>query len=748
MPGLSRGPRSALGRRLIGLALVVALRLGNAGDGTSRPAVTVVQPAGEILFDGRLEESAWRQAAVIHSLTQQAPSPGQPTPFDTEIRILLRDSKLYFGFRCLDPEPQRISIHTRKLDGAMAGDDWIGVALDTFGDRRTGYVLWVNAGGARWDGLIGGPGDLSSRWDGIWDARTRISAEGWTAEIVIPLQTLAFNPDLDAWGMNLERYIPRLQTMLRWTSPTLDSSFSDMSRAGLLRGLRGQRQGKGIEFSPYAVGRRTALFPSAAEAWQGDLGLDVSYRVGPQLNAIVSINTDFAETEVDTRQVNLTRFPLFFPEKRAFFAEGSNYFGFGSTPGGRRSGFLRPQFIPFFSRRIGLQGGRQVPIDLGAKLVGRSGRWTLGVVNARMRQTDFVPATNLLAGRISFDVTPSLRVGTIFTHGNPDGRTGNGLLGGELTWNSPRFLSDKNIQVNAWWTRTFTERPVGTRAAGSEHGHGLSVRLPNDRHFLAARFAELGEDLNPALGFLPRRGIRAYDGHYSFGPRPREEGPFGWIQQFRMVAFANAVTGRDSVLQSFNGWFTPVSIAGRRGDGFRVWWNPRYELLPEDFAVAPGVLIPAGPYRFDRVFAGVESSEHRLLQLEIDASAGGFYSGRLRSLATAIRWTSPAGRLDLQTESVLNSGRLPAGSFVQRLWQQRVEYAFNQYISITLYGQYDSESDGFGMNNRIRWTIKPGRDLFVVWNRGWQRPANAPRDLALLPDTEFVGVKLRWTLRY
>lgn len=739
---LRYGVRSAL------LSVFLTFGVLSAEEADPFVALAVEHVDTEIRFDGRLDDPAWREAAVIDHLTQQAPFPGQTTPFDTHVFVLLRDSKLYIGFRCIDPEPRRISIHTRKLDGQMDGDDWIGVALDTLGDRRTGYALWVNAGGARWDGLISGPSELSSSWDGIWDARTELNAEGWTAEIVVPLQTLTFDPNLDAWGMQLERFIPRVQTMLRWASPTLDSSFSDMRRTGRLTGLSGQRQGKGIEITPYAVGRKTANFPAGANALEGDLGLDASYRVGPQLNAIVSVNTDFAETEVDTRQVNLTRFPLFFPEKRAFFAEGSNFFQFGSTVRRRVPGSFGTPFIPFFSRRIGLDGGQQVPIDLGAKLVGSAGPWTIGVLNTRMRETGSTPATNLLAGRITYDLSPALRVGTIFTHGDPDGVTGNSLLGGDITWNSSQFMGDKNIQVNAWWARTFTEKTADAPAEGSEDGFGASVRLPNDRHFVVGRFAQFGDAMNPALGFLPRRGIRTYDGNYAFGPRPSEDGAFGWIQQYRLEAVVNAVTGLDNVLQSFNGFFAPVNIAGRRGDFFQLQWNPNYERLTEPFPIASGVRIPTGEYRFDRLQVDAISSDHRLVQAGIQASAGEFYDGSLRSLGTLLRWTSRTARWDLTNETISNFGRLPAGNFVQRLWQQRVEYAFNQYLTLTLYGQYDSQSNSFGMNNRFRWTIEPGKDLFLVWNRGWQRSVAEPRDLSLIPDTEFVGVKLRWTLRY
>src|SRR6266850_3437911 len=339
------------------------------------PIVTAGTADSPIRLDGALDEAVWARAGVIRDLIQQDPQPDEPTPYRTEVRLLVDRENLYLGVRCLDPEPDKIAIHTMQRDGDMSGDDAVSFIIDTFEDARTGYFFRINAGAAKQDGLVSGPEGASLDWDGIWDARARRGSEGWTAEIVIPARTLRFPAGSAGWGFNVQRYVARERIRLRWAGTTLDASFTDLRRAGRLEGVGDLRQGPGISVSPYALGRREARFQPSATGGQGDAGLDVTWSIAPERSAVGTINTDFAETEADTRQINLTRFDLFFPEKRSFFLEGANQFDFGSGLG------LDQDFVPFFSRRVGLVGNDQVPINAGVKLVGRHGPVGVGVLD-------------------------------------------------------------------------------------------------------------------------------------------------------------------------------------------------------------------------------------------------------------------------------------------------------------------------------------------------------------------------------
>ena len=654
-------------------------------------------------------------------------------PDKTEVRVLIYRDTVYFGFLCTDPQPEKIAIHTMRRDGLADGDDTVAIVLDTYGDKRTGYSFRINAAGTRIDGLIIDPEHPSFDWDGIWDARTARTDSGWSAEIEIPARTLNFTPGLKCWGLNLERFVARDRTTLRWTSPTLDSFLYDLSRAGTLTGTENLKQGRGIEFNPYAIGRMKDFFGTSSRAWQGNGGFDFTWRVTPELATVLTVNTDFAETEVDTRQVNLTRFPLFFPEKRAFFLEGANQYEFGLG--------LGQSFIPFFTRRIGLLEGQQIPINAGLKLNGRAGRWNLGVLDVQTRATPLAPAVNLFAGRVSYDITKKFRVGTVLTHGDPAGLRNNSLAGFDALWRTSTFRGNKNLLVGAWTAFSAGDIPRGQRAAW-----GFKVDYPNDKLDCLTQIFEFGDALDPALGFLPRPGTRQYRSGCSFKPRTSRTGSFDWVRQAFFRMYFNRVDNLAGTNESWSVNVTPLEFETESGEHFTFDVSLQYELLVRPFAIAPGLAIAPGGYQFNRWSLEAESSCHRQWQLGSTTRFGSFYSGTLTEWVQSATWTSARGRWQSGLEFVNNFGRLQEGNFVQRLWQSNLSFAWNPHVVLTSFIQYDTESQNVGTNTRLRWTFKPGRDLFVVWNRGWRRVLYTP-DLALRPDSEFFAIKLHWTFR-
>ncbi len=493
------------------------------------PRVVAGVATAPVRLDGVLDEEAWQQAGVIADLVQQAPKPGAPTPYRTEVRVLVDGDTLYLGVTCLDPDPSRIAVHTMQRDGDLTGDDTVAFILDPFGDRTTGYFFQVNAAGARQDGLYSDPENIPLDWDGIWEARARVNPQGWTAEIAIPSLTLRFPKGQTAWGFNVERRIARDRIVVRWTGTTLDALLGDLRRAGELGGVEELRQGRGWSVSPYGLVRSERDFTTDEATTKPDAGLDVSYSLGPELTGVLTLNTDFAETEVDTRQINLTRFPLFYPEKRQFFNDGANQFSFGLG--------LEEEFIPFFSRRVGLFEGEQVPIRGGVKLVGRQGRWGIGVLDVQTEDISAAPGSNLFAGRVTYDVDQHLRLGVIATDGNPDGIHDNSLAGVDAVWRTSTFRGDKNFSVGVWGARTDGDVPAGKRS-----GYGFKVDYPNDLWDVAAIYTEFGDGLNPALGFLPRPGTRWYTASLSYQPRPQQGWWAGWVRQFKFELEPQVVT--------------------------------------------------------------------------------------------------------------------------------------------------------------------------------------------------------------
>ncbi len=706
-----------------------------AAVATNAPTIAARPITYAITLDGRLDEPEWQAAPVVH-LVQQSPRPGAPSAYDTEVRVLVMPDRLYVGFVCHDPEPRRIAVHSLQRDSDVSGDDSVAIVLDTYGDRRTGYFFQANAAGARSDGLIAGPDDLSLDWDGVWDVRTQRTADGWSAEFVIPSRTLSFARH-EQWGVNFQRFVPRERTTLVWSSPTLDMKFPDMSRAGTLNGVGDLQQGRGLEFSPYATGRTQTAFV-APRAWQGAIGGDVTWKISPQMVTVLTVNTDFAETEVDSRQINLTRFPLFFPEKRAFFLEGANQYSFGLG--------LGEQFIPFFSRRIGLLNGEQIPIDAGLKLNGRVGRLNIAALDVETRATQTstqrIPETNLFVTRLSYDVTDKLRVGTLVTNGDPRGLQTDRLFGFDGVWRTSTFRGNKNLLLGAW-----TARSNSNAAAGSPEGWGLSAYYPNDLWDCNASVNQYGEQLDPALGFLPRPGTRQTHAECNWQPRPSKDGPLRWIRQDFFENAYSRVTNLSGVVESWRYFMAPVNVRMETGDRFEFNWYPHYEFLAAPFEVAPGVVIPPGGYNFTRWRVEAQTSPHRIVQFGTTTWFGTFYNGDLTQQENFLRFALPGARfqLDLSTEN--DFAHMPSGNFVQRLWQARGTYAWNPNLSLTSFIQYDTESHNVGANPRLRWTIRPGNDLFVVWNRGWQKLALRPHDLNLVPQSDLVAIKLRWTFR-
>ena len=712
------------------------------------PAVTLARTTGPIRLDGVLDEPDWQTAGLIPDLTQQSPVPGGPTPYRTEVRLLTDGATIYIGVRCFDPDPTRIATHTMLRDADLSSDDAVGFVFDTFGDRRTGYAFLVNAAGARYDGLIVTAEEISADWDGIWDARVGRDASGWTLEAAIPVATLRFASGLAAWGFNVVRTVPRDRTELHWAGITLDARTPDMRRAGELRGVDRFEKGPGLTITPYGLARHDDDLVARRSEADGDAGLDVGWAMSRQLSGVVTANTDFAETEVDTRQINLTRFPLFYPEKRYFFVEGANQFDFGPN--------LGSDYVAFFSRRVGLVGGETVPLDAGAKVIGRQGPWGIGALAVRTGDSPQAPATTLSAARLSRDFGDHLRLGAIGTRGDPSGLVGNWMAGADAVWQTSTFRGSKNLTTGAWWARSGGDPPPpaptevaipGAGDDGRDDAWGALLDYPNDRWDDAFSFKSFGGRFDPALGFLPRTGIRLWRGHVAFQPRPASP---GWSENIRQMFFEGAmtyVTALDGRLESWEGSAIPFAFETPAGARLETDWLPQFERLDAPFEVSEGVSVRPGDYRFERGRAAADSRPDRALRYGGSYAGGNFYDGTLREWSGYLRWSSRAGRLQLDTEALYDDGRLPEGDFIERLWQEKAVFAFSPDLVLSLYAQYDSVSGNLGANSRLRYTIRPGADLYVVWNHGWIHPPDAPKGTELDAQDDQAVVKLRWTWR-
>jgi hypothetical protein len=629
-------------------------------------------------------------------------------------------------------------VHTLQRDGALDGDDRVTVVFDTFLDNRTGYFFAINAAGSRQDGLISSADDSSSEWDGVWDGKARRAPDGWTAEIRIPAKTLHFAPGATAWGFNVERAVPRHRLRLRWTGTSLDATLIDMRRCGRISGIEVLRQGLGLSFSPYGLVRYEWRRAEKNGETKPDIGGDLYYNLTPSLTGVLTVNTDFAETETDDQQINLTRFPLFYPEKRAFFLEGSTQFSFGVG--------LGTDLIPFFSRRIGLFEGRRVPILGGIKMLGRAGRWSIGLVDAYTQDLD--PAegspgatgTNLGAARVTYDVSGHLRVGTVVTDGDPAGVTRNQLVGTDLVWQTSKLLGDKNLTMGTWWTRS-----AGDLSSGDPNGYGIMVDYPNDLWDFNLDLRHFGDALDPKLGFLPRRDVDWYTGYFAYQPRPHG-GSFAWARQFFFELEPRVIENLDGVTESWRVFAAPFNVVTGQGDHFEADWVPQFERLFEPFEIAEGVVVPAGCYDFTRYRVQAESSEHRPWTAAATVYFGGFYSGHLTQTDVSGSYTTPSGRQRIEIGTENDFGDLPQGNFVERLDRLRWTWSFSPDLTLSAVTQYEAESRILGWNVRLRWTRNPTNEVFLVWNRDWIQ-TDPEGDLRFTRESDQVVLKARWTFR-
>ncbi len=693
-----------------------------------RPSARAVRMASPIRVDGVLDESAWAAATPIGPLVQSVPNENSPATESTEVRVLYTSSTLYVGILCRDRTPSAIVSTQLTRDAELESDDNILVILDPFFDHRNGFFFQVNPSGARVDGQVANNTEhLSLQWDGIWDASARITPEGWTAEIAIPFKTLRFKPGQTVWGFNVERMIKRRNETDRWASPLRDARVSNLAQAGRLEGIEGISQGLGLDIRPYlAGGRETGDTKLQA-------GVDIFKNLTPNMNASVTINTDFAETEADDRQINLTRFPLFFPEKRAFFLEGAGVFDVAATN--------EESVLPFFSRRIGLMNKREVPILVGTKIVGRQSGFNVGVLDVQTRAVDGaledgsrLEGQNLLAARVSRNLFEQSWVGAVVTRGNPEGTGGNTLVGVDVRLATSTFRGNKNLSASAFFLRTDDEASGTT-----DYALGGNVDYPNDLWDWSFGWRQIGENFRPALGFVPRRGIRRLSPGIAFKPRL---GRFG-IRQLFFEAMPVWVTDMHNVTESWEVYSSPLNVEFESGDRVEFDVMPQYERLTLPFEIADGVVIPVGEYTMHRWGFQVETADKRKAVVQADVSWGVFYTGTRRDLEFSVTF-KPTHHVRTSLEVGRNEVSLSEGTFTTQLWAVRADYNFSPNLSWANLVQYDSESRLLGVQSRFRWIIRPGSDLFLVLNRGWYRD---PTDNRFVPIFDKGSAKLQYTFR-
>jgi hypothetical protein len=716
--------RGALRQRYCFLVLGVLLQSAS-GAGANPPEITATLITEPLVIDGALDEPAWQRAQVIDTLLQREPNEGAPASERTEVRVLYSRSRLYVGVICYDSQPDAIVASRFDRDVVLDSDDRVTLLFDTFLDRRNAFIFQVNAAGARFDQIITDEGqDQNPDWNGIWYARTRSSPHGWTAEFAIPFHTVSFVPGQSTWGFNIQRVIKRRTEEVVWSGYRQNLEFFRVSEAGRLHGLAGIDQGVGLDVSPFittAPKRHATVFKP---------GLDVFYKLTPSLTLSLTANTDFGETEVDDTQVNLTRFPLFFPEKRQFFLEDAGNFATNDLTS--TSGPL--VIIPFFSRRIGIAtDGKQVDLLGGAKLSGRIGPYRIGMLNVQTQERGPIPDENFSVIRVKRDLWTKSSIGFISTvRESARGGKTTGLVGSDFRYSTSTFLGDRNFAISAVFLKSFIPRTRKNLAWGSQ------INLPNDLWRIFGTYREVQKEFDATLGFVPRKGIRRFGWFLEVAPRPGR-----WYTRQISCAFdGNYIVEPDSNLLLTRNINFPCVWRFESGDALEFQTQETLERLTEEFRVSRGVTIPKGGYVFRRQRAQWRSADKRPVVLRFIYEWGHFYRGR-RDDWTARVDLRPGPHFFLSAEYQQNDGRLPEGNFIIRLIRLRMSIALNPDVSWFNFFQYDTVSEVLSMNSRLRWIIEPGNEVFLVYNHNWRGA-----DGHLRPTLREGRIKVRYTYRF
>lgn len=697
---------------------------------SAQPGIKIVHTDKPPLIDGLVDDDVWNNAALIDQLYQREPKPGEPVSEKTEFFFLYDRNNIYVGIRCYD-DPGGITAKELARDVSLGDDDRVQVILDTYMDGRSGYWFQIGPRGSIGDALVNENGkDFNKSWDGLWDGKAKITEKGWEGELIIPFKTMGFNKGNSTWGLKLIRYIKRKSEASYWPATTLDANRFQISDAGRMTGLENITQGIGLDIIPYLTGgisKKASIDPKAVF----DGGLDAFYHITPSLKAAVTVNTDFAQTEVDEKQINLTRFNLFFPEKRDFFLDGSNYFTFGIN--GDSENPQGTQMIPYFSRRIGLDTrGNPVPIKYGGKFTGKIDEWNIGLLHIRDDNEWDNPGYTV--ARISRNIGKQSSFGVIGTNGNAFSDMNNFVAGADLRLASSQFRGNKNIIYNLYGVKSFT-----TGLEGHDLSFGTEMSYPNDFFNFRIGYLQIGENFTPGLGFIPRKNIRNFYGGTGLGPRPKNS-PVMQVRTGVNYAFISDLRKGGLITSDIN--LKLAEIIFLSGDAISLTSSYQYESLADSFPIFREIVIPSDNYHFWRHSLMLSSAKRRNLWASTRVVTGTFYSGKRTD------WLLQAGYkvmvpIYIGLETDLRWVNLPEGSFQTRIYRANLNFLFSPAISWYNFAQYENQTETMGWQSRFQWIIKPGKEIFLTFNSPLIDPLERFR-----AEVYEARVKVKYAIRF
>lgn len=677
--------------------------------------ITAYRTYESIEIDGDLTESDWQKAEVMDKFVQIEPHESEISSEPMEVRILYDAENIYFGFTCFDSDISKLVANEMRRDARdIHENDNVFVLLDTYNDKRSGFFFRANALGAVQDRAITNNGDtLNDDWDAVVVCQSKINDASWTTELSIPFSQLRFKKsDPMSWGINVGRELIRYQEETIWTP--VPASYGGLAKyrttnLGTLVGLKGIAPSRNIEFLPYFLPGFTQVNDDDAvqeTAREFKIGFDAKYGITSNLIADITYNTDFAQVEADQEQVNLTRFNLFFPEKRPFFLEGAGLFDFGVP----RQSFRRPPpMLLFYSRRIGLAEENAIPIIFGGKASGKIGSYGVGILNVftdefydepEEDEPIDVPRTNYSVIRITKDGAAGSRIGMIAVNKDEFGNY-NRAAGIDF-----EYRPNDRIDVRGMWSRTFVPN-----MSGKNNAWYFGSRWRNDNLRLGGSYTDIDEDFDPAVGYVRQTGIRHLRGDFRWAPRPQRYG----IREIYSGPEVNYILNQENELERWNFSYTHwTSFA--TGDSVMFSAKRIFERLDEGFEIREDIVIPIGDYQFSQLGGRFSTNDSRVISTTTGFEIGTFYNGQLRKFYVEGS-LKPSGQISLHANYQFNRITLPAGDFDANLFSGRFNYSFSTNLFAKLFAQWNTEANLVSTNFLINYIYRPGSDFYFVFNQ-------------------------------
>ncbi|CAH1903795.1 conserved hypothetical protein [Candidatus Nitrotoga sp. HW29] len=684
---------------------------------------TVIRITSAPVIDGVLDDLAWKQAIPISNFIQIQPTHGTTPTRRTEIQMVHNGRMLFVAIRAYDTAPTEIVARQmlRDADG-IKYDDHIALVFDPEGRGRNGFVFRVNANGARLDSLVYDGVEERSDWDAIWNAEARIDDAGWSAELSIPLSAVGAANSDTPWKFNAERWIARASEKVRLYGISADKYLTSLGDAKDLNGIKPDSTGLGVRIKPsIRLNANSSEKTDAKYEFNLEPGLEVFYQGRSNLSAAFAYNLNFGEAEADDRIVNLTRFPLFRPERREFFLRDSGRFSFGG---------LSETAIPFFSRRIGINSqGIVSNLDFGAKVAGTVAGLDFGVLSTRVEKGEAERAAQVGVMRVTGALSEKTRMGMIATQGNPEGTSGSYLVGSDFQYRNTSLPGDRTLDAFAWMQKS------GNPGLGTGQAFGGSINYPNIGLSGNANWQYIDAGFLPALGFITESGVNRTGGEIGWWTRTPKGGDIvpalDWQTRHKLDGTESSVLLNPELY-----------IANAAEDFIFPEFFIQSDRLAAPFHILPGVVIPAGSYRWNYFSLEAGSSPSRPFSMTAYARIGGYYDGRRNDQSINTIWNVNK-HWGLRSGLERSDIDLPTGSFVVHTAKIRLNHAASNRFSESLTFQWDNVSKQLGAIARVHWIIVPGREVFLAANY-LAAASSATDEPKQMPSQTSVTLKLVW----